>query len=362
MPTIIVDGKEVDIEQLKNDWALALMSQGIIVRLFVSRWRATTRLTPESLGLKFVDGKGYDFMNKYIELGKQKLLPPAVLEEIQYLENMARKNLDNFSFDTVWGKFVPFRVFKDWEQENERIRGDFMEQARVLGEKYNSMVTSVKEEYRIMAKDVWYRLYPDKGDPAPSFVEEFASKVVAKIPSQIDIISSFKYDATYFIIPMPSFIQDDIARAEKIKNQASVDKFNSELEVQTKQIISDQYIKRKKELIDDFLESTVYNLRKYVSELCDAVLQSMKQKSATDSLSNTQITKLKKMMQKVKVLNFYDDAEISTLLKGLDSELDKIKGETNNDVIMHKLEEIVEVSKKEYIPTSFDSTISYLDI
>ena len=99
MPSITINGKEVDIEQLRNDWALALMSQGVIVKLSVNRWRASAKLTPECLGLKFASGDGFDFMGKYIKLGQQKLLPPQVLHEIEYLENKARCNLDTYSFN-----------------------------------------------------------------------------------------------------------------------------------------------------------------------------------------------------------------------------------------------------------------------
>ena len=361
-PSINVNGKIVDAEQFKNDWALALMSQGVIVRLTVSRWRATSKLTPECLGLKFADENGHAFMNKYISLGQQKLLQPEVLSEIVHLESLARSVLQDFSFDTVWGKFVPFKVFKEWEEQNQKVRDDYMSQARVMGEKYHEIVAAVKEEYKTMAKDVWYRLYPDKGEPTLAFIEDFTSKIVSKIPSQLDLVDSFRYDFTYFIIPMPSFVQNNIAEAERIKTQASMEKFNSELEKETKQKISEEYIKRKKELIDNFLESTVYHLRSYVSELCDAVLQSMKQQIETDQVSFMQIKRLKVMMKKVKLLNFYDDAEITTLLNGLNLEIEKMKGETDKNTIMRKLAEIVEVSKTEYLPSDTNSAISFLDI
>ena len=65
--TIMVDGKEVGVKQFKNDWALALMSRGIIVRISISRWRAMAKLSVNDLGLKFVDSETSEFMRKRSE-------------------------------------------------------------------------------------------------------------------------------------------------------------------------------------------------------------------------------------------------------------------------------------------------------
>jgi len=360
--TVNIDGKEISVEQFMSDWALALMGQGVVVKLTVNRWRANARLTPEILGLKFANEEGFDFSKKYLCLGTQKLLPPEILNEVNVLDRRAREALERYSFDTVWGRFVPFTAFDEWEKENNIVRKDFLRQAVELGNKYDDIIRSVKEEYRKMAKDVWLRLYPeDKNGATPSFIENFVDKIIAKIPSREDIVSSFKYDATYFVIPMPSFIEENIARAEQIKRQEESAKFESDLEKQTKRRISEEYIKRKKELIDGFLESTVLNMRKYVAELCDAVLISMSRRGYV-RVTNHHLNRLKDMIKKVKFLNFYNDKEVTDLTRGLELELDKIKGETNQDAIADKLREIADAVKKEYVPKNFNPSISVLEV
>lgn len=360
--TIDVNNRKIDVEQIRDDWALCLMSQGIIVRLSMGRWRAHTKLTPETLGLKFAGEDGFDFSKKYLELGRQKLLPPEVLAEIGVLERRARENLDRYSFYTVWGSFVPFTAFDEWEKKNKVIQDDFLRWAVVLGNRYDEIILSVKQEYKKMAKDVWIRLYPDdKGGATESFIENFVDKVISKVPTRENIVSRFKYSATYFVIPMPSFVADNIARAEQIKRQEEMAQFDSDLEKQTKQRISEEYLKRKKELIDGFLESTVLNMRKYVAELCDVVLLSIHKKGKR-KITCQHINKLKNMVKKVKLLNFYNDKEIGDLIKNLDCEIDKIKGEVNQDIVVDKLREIVEVSKKEYTPKNFNPSISILDV
>ena len=357
-----IENKGIPVEQFRDDWCLALMSQGVIVRLSVSRWMAEAKLTPEVLGLKFAGEDGFDFSRKYIDLGKQKLLPPEVLSEISILQSRAKQNLENHSFNTVWGKFVPFTAFDEWERNNTLIQSDFFQAAVAFGSRYDQIISSVKEEYKKMAKDVWVRLYPeDKAGATLSFIEDFVSKIIAKIPPREDIVASFKYTHTFFIIPMPSFVADDIAKVDQIKRQEEMAQFESDLEKQTKARIKEEYLKRKKELIDGFLESTVLSMRKYVEELCNAVLLSIG-KTGKNKITGSHINKLKSMIKKIKILNFYNDKEVSDLIKDLDGELDKIKGETNQGVVVEKLRDIVDASKKEYLPRHFNPSISILEV
>lgn len=367
MPTVNINGRNVDAEEYMADWALALMSQGIIVKLSISRWSAKMKLKPETLGLRFINEDGSDFMKDYVRLGQQNLLPPQVLKELETLEARARILLATYSFNTVWGKFVPFTAFEEWEKANNAIRMDFIEQAKSIGERYDSLVGAVKKDYCKLARDVWARLYPeDKGGATVSFVEDFVTKIINKIPPREDIVASFKYNALYFVIPMPSFVSENIARAERILQDAAVEadmkKFENEMEKETKRKVADEYIARKKELIDGFLESTVKMMRKYISDLCDSVLQAIAQKSRSGRVTSGQLNKLKAMIKKVKLLNFYDDDDISKLISDLDKEIDKFKGERNDVAVVDKLKEIVDVSKKEFMPKNFNPAISVLEV
>ena len=358
-----VNGKEVPVEQFRSDWALALMSQGVIVRLGISRWRAKTRLTPDILGLKFVDDKSQEFMKKYVKLGEQKLLPPEILSEIERLERRARDILSTYSFHTVWGKFVPFTAFERWESENAIVQNDFMQMAVALGTRYDSIIASLREDYRNMARDVWARLYPeDTGGPTESFIENFVAKIIEKIPTRDIIVSSFKYDVTYFVVPMPSFIEESVARAEEIRRSSEMAEFENQLERNTKRRIAEDYQKRKRELIDGFLESTVMSMREYVKELCDNVLESIGKQNKVGKLTNKNINKLKKMTEKVRILNFYDDKEISSLMEELEIEIEKFKGERDEELIVDKLRKIAEVGGKEFLPVNFNPAISYLEV
>jgi len=361
MSTINVNGREVDVSQFRNDWALALMSQGIIVKVAISWWRAKAPLKAEELGIKFNDQDTTSFMQKYVKLGTESLLPPEIISEIQYIETKSRDNLRDHSFDTIWGKFVPYTAFAEWQDADKLIRQDFFQAAQNLCDKYDDILITVAQEYRKMAKDVWNRLYPDT-QPTESFIENFVSKIINKIPSKTKIFSSFEYETTYFVIPLPSLIEENISKAEDVKHQRDIKNFNVELEKETKKRIQEEYIKRKQEYIDGFLESTVSSMRSYVADLCENIIQSISKGSSHKDVTKSQRDRIKNIIKKVKLLNFHDDNEVNDMLKGLETEVDKFKGERNKDIIVEKLQKLSDLSKDEFLPTNFNPIISSLEV
>jgi hypothetical protein len=358
MPTLDINNKKIEVEQIRNDWALALMTKGVIVKLSMKRWGAKGKLTPEALGLKFVDEGSYSFFKQYL----QKLLPPREMTDIVAIERLARLSLANYSFETVWGRFLPFTAFDEWQKENAEFKTEYYNLAKSIGSRYDSILVKVKEEYRNMAKDVWARLYPqDKNNPTPAFIEDFVQKIIEKIPPREEIVASFRYNVTYFTIPLPALIESNIAKAEEIKLRREMAKFDSEIEKEAKRRISEEYIEKQKDLIDGFLESTVISMRAYVADLCDGVLRSIGQRSK-GKITEQSVNRIKSLIKKVKLLNFYNDKEITNILKDLENEANKFKGEYNKDVIVEKLREIVEVGKKEFVPENFNPSISVLEV
>jgi len=358
-----IGDKEIDVKQYRNDWALALMSQGVIVKLTMSRWRGSASLTHEELGLQFASKEGIDFMDRYISLGSEKLLPPEIIRELNAIEKMARLALIEHSFDTVWGHFVPYTAFESWDKKNEEVRKDFFIASEKLGEKYKDIIILVKEEYRKLGADVWHRMHPnDPGNANELFLEDFVNKIISKIPSKTDILASFKYDTTYFNIPMPSMIEENISRAKQEQINREMKEFEVNIAKDTKQKIANEYIKRKQELIDNFLQATVNSMRKYVADLCDSVIQSMAAQSHKTDISKQQKDKIKKMINKVKLLNFHNDQEIKQSINDLETEIDKFKGERDKNIIVEKLQKIVDMGTKDFLPSDFNPSISTLEV
>ena len=360
--TIQLNGKEIDVQQYRNDWALALMSRGIVVKLAISRWRPFSPLNEEDLGLIHHDNHGNEFVKNYIKLGTEKLLPPAVINEIEHIEQRARKTLMDHSFVTVWGRFVPYTAFENWEKENTEIKKDYMDAAKRLWERYDDLIAMVRSDYRNMAKDVWARIHHNQGEATESFIENFISNVIAKIPNKSEIFESFKYEQTLFIIPMPSMIEQNLLKAQQIKQERELKVVENQLEKESKRRVAEEYVMRRQELIDKFLESTVTTMRGYVADLCDKVLQSVTRNGNVKDMAKSQREKIKKMIRKVSVLNFHNDKQITDLLKELEMEIDKFKGDRDKNVVVNKLQEIVDFAKQEFIPTDFNPSIGSLEV
>jgi len=350
-----LDERNITVEQFKEDWAASLMDMGVIVKLKMGRWGAKKTIKPSDLGIKFADDDTMEFASKYLNLGTQRLLPVEVISEISSIEQRARKNLKNYSFDTVWGRFVPYSVFDEWEKKNEEIREIFFKAASSLEYRYDEIIEMVRKEYEKLARDVWARLYHDSENPTENFVCSFVDNIVSYIPSPFKLINSFKYDTVYYEIPLPSSIQRDIENVKRIREE-------SELESKARKKVSEYFVEQKKTVIDGFLESTVSTMRDNVRTICESVLASLQKHAYNEHISKTSINRLKIMIEKVRKLNFYDDKQITLLLNSLELEIGKYKGEMDKNVVKETLEKIVEESSTEYFPDDFDPAIESLKI
>ena len=347
------DGKK----SLIDDWALSLMTRGVVVKLKISRWRGYAPLTYEELGWTSSHDETVDFMKKYITLGSERLLPPRVNAELSIIEKKARTNLENFSFNTIWGKFVPYSAFSEWEKENNIIKQEYLEAANQMGLRYDDIISTIKENYKKMANEVWNKIYPvDAGKPSVSFIEGFTGKIIAKIPPMEDIVTSFKYDHLVFSIPLPSFLHQELLKAEKIKNEKEIESITNEnkkqmlaIEMQTKQRISEEYREKKSVMIDEFLDSTTKALRISVAELCQNIMISIN-RTEKCNITKAHTDKIKKFVDHIKLLNFQEDHEVEKLLSNLNEEVSKFKGEREKDVIVSYLQKLIDLSKKEFVP------------
>jgi len=88
----------------------------------------------------------------------------------------------------------------------------------------------------------------------------------------------------------------------------------------------------------------------------------MGKKKTVGKVTLKDVNKLKAMIKKVKLLNFYNDKEITDSLNQLEDEIDKFKGDRDEDLIVDKLKKIVDMGDKEFRPSNFNPSISYLEI
>lgn len=351
-----INNKVVNIEPFRDEWIFALMRKGLIAKLNVGYWKGFTRLDYDELGITFDNEEITKFMNEYISLGTIQLLPAHVTKEIDGALKRVKTLLRQYSYHTVWGRFIPWTALNDWEKEFKTCQDEFKVLVETFGEKYEEIVSDVASEYKKLAKDSWKRLYPsDLADPTDAFITNFVNKVICKIPPKEEIIAQFRFDVVYSIILMPSIVENNIEKAKDIQRNSEKRDFEIELEKRLKAKVAEQYLQERKKYIDGFLQTTVGALRKNVVKMCDEILSSLatKQKLTASTAKKTRL-----LIDKVKHLNFYDDKEIASLLKEVEFELDKFKGEISIDTITQKLEEITKVATKDF---DYNPAIDYLE-
>jgi hypothetical protein len=103
-------------------------------------------------------------------------------------------------------------------------------------------------------------------------------------------------------------------------------------------------------------------MRTYVAELCDSVLLSISKGGNQKDVSKKQRDKIKNIVKKVGLLNFHDDTEVKQMLKDLEIEVDKFKGDRDKNIIVEKLQKISDLSKEQFLPTNFNPIISPLEV
>ena len=343
--------ENIDKENLSPEYVLELMGQGVIVHVRMRRWRGRITLSPEEWGLKLSDKDGLNIYNGYFSLGCQKLLPPKIISEINALEKSARRNLENHSYGTMWGRFVPYGAFFKWKKRNDDYYDVFMEAARSLGDQYDAIIHIVKEDYKVMAKDVWKRLYPNStGAPPMSFVDDFVSKVIAKIPSSQHLVSSFKYEVVYSFIP------------QNLLKSRGLIASNSDIEKKVKQQIVHELIDTRYSTVRGFVDSTLGYLRREIHDSCKASLSVVARESIPNRINKQQVTKLKFLVKRVKLLDFFDDERITDAIVKMGDELEVKNTERNNAAIVAILNDLVEITKKEVNVSNFCSVTGDVEV
>lgn len=231
---------------------LRLMQEGVIVRLHISRWRATTRLAWADLGLSGPDiaepadrrdtsggnaaqrASGSESMSPAAEpslalaelmhLGEKRLLPKKTYDALNNLESSARKALERSAFRTYWGYFLPTGAYADWKKLNDEYAARYTELRDDLVTRYDEIMAELRREYRKAARTAYRRmklLDPNQmslkewSDEA-AFVDAFTAGVLANVPGKEEIRESFSFEAELSFVPLPGLLAEETAHQQRV--------------------------------------------------------------------------------------------------------------------------------------------------
>ncbi len=363
---------------------LKLMQEGILVNLHIGRWRAKTRLTWSDLGIG-LDKENDKELQKIISLGHKKLLPTAILKELDAIESAARKWLEKKAFRTHWGFFIPATAYPEWKEKNEEYRERYFAARDDLLRNYDQIIQDVLDGYRLAAHGAYDRLkvlhpeHLERFANQKAFVKAFIQGIQAHLQPANFIGNSFYFEIGLRYIPLPSLLAEDWAEKQRIEAEATTERLQvwaeqelvrdqlaaeqakMEMEVELKRSavehknllmremhrdVVEQARRQKEEQIDGFLKDVVAQLRNTVYNATIDILAAIKKNNRMPPRSVVQI---KNLVNQVNNLNFYGDKEIDQMINQVAGYLDQEIENRDLGDIQAKLQDIATVTRASLI-------------
>lgn len=344
--------KPEEIKTRQADW-VNLMKQGVLVGLHLRRWRATTTLTADHLGLTFEDQAEEEAFSKTMRLGQVYLLPKKYIDRLGSIDSAARKSVSKFSTQTYWGSFLTPESYLAWKTESDRYEAQYYEVRDEIGENWDQIVFEVADAHRANAKAAYRREKAHEEMTGKSsrvvaqyteweFVGRYVDAILEAIPSREEVIDSFSYDVDLSYIPLPSLLAEDQAKADLELERSYNERRQMDAERRMREEVLRNYKNRMDELVVD-------HLRRMVGQLNDVLYQ-----AANDVLSTTQnndrlhprsVVQLRQAIDRVKMMNLLDYDDIEKMVNQAESILGVPADSRSTDQVVSKLQDIATVTR-----------------
>ena len=290
------------IGSVSEQAVITMMESGLLVALHIGYFRPYTQLDEADLG---INGNGE--LKKVVELGRRVLLPKNVISTIETVERQARTALKRCSIRCYWGSFVPSTAWRTWREESDKFRIKFFQVRDTIIDELDSSKTLLQDTYRNLAADAYRRVHMNATIEVPlEFVDNFADVCLRRFPTADTIMASFNYTEVYNYIPLPMQIgthMENILRGD------------------LQQEIAAEMRANKDKMLAGFYSEVTSGLREMITKVAVSVRTSIADNSG--SLVPQATSTLKRMLEKIDLLNFYDDSELSRMVAEIRAEVDK---------------------------------------
>lgn len=204
-----------------------LMKEGVVASITLRRWRATTRLHFDDLGLPMKQREREAF-GAIMELGDKYLLPQEIIKELASIDAAARTNLKRYGYDTYWGVFIPVTAFAEWLEKDQQYEARYMAVRDNIVENWDKHLATLLNDYAAQARTAWRTLRQlDKSkmtlaeyDKEDLFVDRFIARVTALLPTPEYVGASFSYERQLRYIPLPDLLAKEEADAKVYRAEA----------------------------------------------------------------------------------------------------------------------------------------------
>lgn len=297
------------LQELKETVVDALVRKGVLVTIHIGRWRARHKLAPEDLGL---DQKAARTLSEALDLGHKLLLPRPTLDDLARLESAGRANLARHSLDSRLGAFVSDEALPRFLEAHDGLRRQYLGIRDNILEQLPRLRDAAVRRFQAAAKEIYHHLHPDAAEAV--FVEKYVDRALAHWPSANQISGSFYFDAKLSLVPLASELAREQARLAELREDERV-----------RDELRRQFADERHRQIDGFLTDVVSSLRAMVYKSVATALRTL---DRNDAPAPRTIASLRRLVERVRMLNVYGDQDIEAQLGRLEQALVPAKRRT----------------------------------
>lgn len=265
-----------------------LTREGVLINVSVRYWRAAKKLQAADLGLD-----PDNIADRLISLGHKKLLPREALAPFALIESRAHALVDasTFPFLNGLGHFLPNQKLAEVTGKLNRLETEFRSAQADFMERYGRLRASALQE--------WH-------DAAQRLVQAGADQIVAGIqdafPPASRLERHFTFAVNLFQIRVPERLETDLVSAGA---QQEI--------IQARQQAAQEARAKIAAGVETFVGDCVASLREQTAQLCDEMLQSMRE--GKTGVHQRTLNRLVAFMDEFKALNFAGDQQLQERLE-----------------------------------------------
>jgi hypothetical protein len=362
------------------DWK-ALMGEGVVVKLHIRRVRFRKRLQFADLGIHFSDKETELKMQEIFRLGMKNLLTKEYLDRIEQIEYRARKLLVLYSFDTIWGFFIPVTAYLTFRAQMELLEQDYYQVREDILANYPTITKQVLVDYVRAARHAYRILHQvdpealterERGREA-FYLAGVRHKVRKILPTPDDIRQSFGFEVSPTYIDLPRLAGDESNEDVQVipgplLEKRTIDDITEEEQRELRwrqettrerqammQAMNEDVVRKareqKQERIDQFLTKIITQVRGLLYDATTNVLASMKK---SERLQPRAVVQLRTLVENLRLLNFYGDQDVERAMNLIERLIEVPHEDRDLELIEQRLRQIATVMRSTLLPLEFE--------
>lgn len=296
------------------------MAQDVVAtKLHIHYFRGHRRLTLNDLGLQNA-GHYKEAMQRIARWGILFLLPQRVVRALEHLEGKAREQLRRLSFDTPLGYLIPVIRYPDFRDEIRLLRDQFMEKIDSIVAHRSDLIDEMRGPYREAARGAYKAshglAYSDETVAVPAaYEDEFIERLMRTIPGGEEIRRRARFDYVVEYIQPPSELAESLLAAERAQQERRT--------LQCQEDLRREILRKQAEMYEANIGRTVQTvattLHRALLDACESVLASLRHND--HRLMGASATKLQNMIERVRLLNFTNNADLERYVSAIENQL-----------------------------------------